>query len=76
MLKICKGCGKEFEPKKGVTYQLYCSKECRKSNQPYYKPLKKRKVKNLGEDLAKINAKARAEGLSYGQYVAKYGYEK
>lgn len=33
---------------------------------------RKKRKKNMGE-IARINALARAERLSYGQYVGKYG---
>ena len=48
----------------------YCSDECFKKIKtvPKFTPTEKKST------IAEINAKARAEGLSYGQYMAKYGY--
>ena len=43
--------------------------ECKKSKEVVTKK-PKRKLGSLS--LAQINKRARAEGLSYGQYVAKY----
>ena len=30
MIKLCDWCGKDFEP--NVSYQIYCSKECREGS--------------------------------------------
>ena len=48
----------------------YCSDECFKQIKtvPKFTPTEKKST------IAEINAKARAEGLSYGQYMTKYGY--
>ena len=65
----CAFCGKDFE---SDARRKYCSAECRedakRENQKRKKP-KKAKV-----SLEQINELARKEGLTYGQYFAKYGY--
>ena len=61
----CKWCGKTFISDRK---KKYCSAECRNKAQHPRKSPKKVKL-----SLAAINALARAEGLNYGQYVAKYG---
>ena len=77
----CAYCGKTFIPKNSK--QKYCSVACRDKNKKkrikenpdkytYYRERKTRR-KAKGTDLGRINEKARAEGLTYGQYVAKYG---
>ena len=65
----CLWCGKEFETDRR---RKYCCDKCRQkaNNSLKRKPAPRKKV-NL--TLAKINELARAEGLNYGQYVAKYG---
>ena len=78
--KYCAVCGKEF---KGRSY-YYCSDECRQKvieqrqknrnrnehKKVEVKPKKRKKLKYTIEQVQKL---ARAEGLSYGQFVAKYG---
>ena len=56
ILKKCECCGREFESASRST--KYCSDECRK--------LKKKP----NEDIASISVKAKAMGMSYGQYQA------
>jgi predicted nucleic acid-binding Zn ribbon protein len=83
--KNCLICGK---PLTG-TNKKYCSAECRyqaqlqrqrSANLIEYKkpkaeatPPKKRGRPKKKQSLADINKLARAEGLTYGQYVGKYG---
>lgn len=83
--KVCEICGKGFEGKA----QRYCSPECRYQAQlerqraykvNFKKPQaevkeehKKKRGRKKKLSLAEINELARAEGLNYGQYVAKYG---
>ena len=80
----CPCCGKLFLPKSGP--QKYCSKECgrialnkksaeksredrfHKEQEKYLKEAKKRR-----KVLININAEAKKEGLTYGQYVARHG---
>jgi hypothetical protein len=66
---VCENCGKEFTT---MRRKSYCSNECRfeangqkrkKANQMKFKPK---------YTLAQVNALARAEGLTYGQYMARY----
>lgn len=80
IVKKCPICGKEFHPER-IT-GVYCSKECagigncqkacaasrRQREREALKP-KKKKLDNITE----IQRKAQAAGLSYGQYIAKYG---
>ncbi len=65
----CARCGDAFISDKR---QKYCSEKCRliAYGRITAKP-KPRKKPNLS--LAQINELARAEGMNYGQYVAKYG---
>jgi DNA-directed RNA polymerase subunit RPC12/RpoP len=71
-LKECENCGKEFVPTNSRS--LYCCERCREES----KRLMKRQRERMGMTkttmtINEINAKALAERLSYGQYVAKYG---
>lgn len=68
----CAWCGKEFEAEKKRTY---CCAEHRLLANGQKKPFKERKnvlTKQPGFSIERINDLARKEGLSYGQYVAKY----
>jgi hypothetical protein len=84
MIKPCAVCGKPFAAKRQK--DCCCSKECTRINenrrrQEWWKEQseinrstknpKRRKKKGL--TAAEINKRARAEHLTYGQYVAKYG---
>lgn len=63
----CAWCGKAF------TYdrkKRYCSEECKLIANNKKKPIK-RKAPSM--TAGEIGAMARQEGLSYGQFVAKYG---
>ena len=80
----CQHCGKLFLPSGG--HQKYCSKECcdkeakirddrnraqseqNKKIREYLKESNKRR-----KVLVNINAEAKKEGLTYGQYVARHG---
>ena len=70
----CEWCGAKFT---ADAKRKYCCHKCAKSANSYRgkgknKPRKtERKKPQL--TLAQINELARAEGLNYGQYVAKYG---
>ena len=66
------------------TQSKYCSNECSKKaaakkqtekNERYKKPptVERKKAKKPSLSLAQVNELARAEGLNYGQYCAKYG---
>lgn len=82
--KVCIICGKQFDGRN----RKYCSAECQNEGKNarnskyayeyayrYKKPeaeKKPQKKKKPSLSLAKINELARAEGLNYGQYVAKY----
>jgi hypothetical protein len=75
--KICAICGKEFAPNHPA--KMCCSPECQRErdrdlvrSKRKYKGTKQ-KNKSSEEQIIDINAKAKAMGLSYGQYVARYG---
>lgn len=77
--KICDVCGKPFET--GRQSRLYCSDRCRYEKQlenykeygkQYRIRVKEEKPKPkkcIDESLAEVNARARAAGMSYGQYM-------
>ncbi len=74
--KKCPVCGNLFE---GRSTKIYCCSECKckaqtqKKLQECKKPKTvQRKKKHSSLSLEQINKRARAEGLTYGQYVAKY----
>lgn len=82
--KECQICGNELTGKQ----RSYCSQKCANKakriqlyeyhKDQYKKPKAEATPKKSGrrkktDPIAEINAKARAEGLSYGQYVGKYG---
>ena len=77
----CAYCGSPFIQKN--CKQKFCSVSCRdenkkkrfKENPEKYSYHYKRKCgrKKKGTDLGMINERARAEGLTYGQYVARHG---
>lgn len=72
--KKCAWCGKKFET--GRDNQLYCGDECKRqrknqtSREYRLKVVKKEQPqrRNQMSQLAVMNAKARAAGMSYGQY--------
>ena len=80
----CPICGKQFMARCGR--QKYCSKDCRekleretrKSNREdaLYRERNKDNIKRANKrrnELIRINDKAKKEGLTYGQYVARHG---
>ena len=78
-IRICLICGNEFAP--SHANKVCCSPECQKkrerelvnaSNRSIQQKRAK-KVKSSEQQINDINAKAKAMGLSYGQYVARYG---
>ena len=77
----CACCGTIFESDRR---KKYCSVKCQRRGKGSNRRTSKKsnffarisvpkKKKNGKLSLAEINARARAEGLNYGQYVAKYG---
>ena len=79
----CPNCGKLFWPNSG--HQKYCSKQCScesakvrdKANRELYEQNKSmekyiKEVKKSRKALANISEKAKDEGISYGQYVARH----
>ena len=70
--KTCLICGTSFI---GLVQQKYCCKECammaNKRSQQESQVRRRRKKANTS--LNDIARKSKEEGLSYGQYVAKYG---
>lgn len=70
---VCIYCGKTFETKRR---KKYCSRECYLLRNGHMsdkqaKP-KKTKGKKKIMTIAEINEAARSEGLTYGEYVARY----
>lgn len=69
--KKCKICGREFV---AVNWcNVYCSDECRKIGVRKNEEAKKRS-EHPNEEIVRIAIKARAAGMSYGQYVAQQEY--
>ena len=64
----CGGCNKEFISQKHGT--KYCCDECRKAAQKQRDRERNEKKDLKPPTVAEINAKARAEGMSYGKYMA------
>ncbi|MBR5584096.1 MAG: hypothetical protein IKW21_06170 [Lachnospiraceae bacterium] len=73
--KICLICGKEFSPNQPA--KVCCSPECqrerdrervRASNKSIQQ--RNKKIKSSEKQINDINAKAKAMGMTYGQYVA------
>lgn len=85
--RFCLVCGKELPPRrrsycsdecryKGkIAYQIYRNNELYKKPkaEAEEKPKRKRGRPKKMPSLSDINALAREEGLTYGQYCAKYG---
>lgn len=75
MTKVCMMCFREFLTK---SHRAECCPECRTRRmydvQAEYRRRKKeaKKAKQVSR-ISEIAALAAAEGMSYGQYVAKYG---
>ena len=74
---VCTICGAKFI---GIKCSKYCGPECRKEGARRLAAVKPRKhsaristAKPKSQTLAEIAKAARAEGLQYGEYVAKYG---
>lgn len=70
--KTCLICGKSFI---GLVQQKYCCKECAMmANKRCQQESKvRRQHKKTNASLIDIVRKSKEEGLTYGQYVAKYG---
>lgn len=78
---VCDVCGKEFEASGPAKY---CCDTCRNTGSKMRKTIReqgkaskkeKKKIKKQQQAELSIAAmKARKAGMSYGQYVAKYGY--
>jgi Fe-S-cluster-containing dehydrogenase component len=66
---ICEFCGGKFRSDRK---KKYCSDICRERACRHLKTKSQRNKPTLS--LEDINALARAEGLTYGQYFARYGY--
>lgn len=71
VIKKCEQCGQSFPASRRSV--KYCSDECRKrKNLENSKSTYEKKKKEMKKDrISEINALARAEGLTYGQYVAR-----
>ncbi len=71
--RLCLNCRKPLAAVK----QKYCCNACRLEAESLRTITGRRKrAKKKAHAIAEINAAARSEGLTYGQYVAKYGYGK
>lgn len=71
--RLCGNCRKPL----AVSKRKYCCNACRLEAESLKTITGRRKrAKKKASALAEINAAARSEGLSYGQYVAKYGNRK
>ncbi len=74
----CVWCGKEFMPE--YHNVVCCSEECKKKRQSAQDKSRREKFnakdkapeKTNHEKIAEIAIEARKQGMSYGQYVAKY----
>lgn len=82
MEKECKYCGKRFIPKHRA--EKYCSERCleegarklrneRNRIRSKMKKIANEKKPQLPVTIVNIAVEAKKEGLTYGQYVAKYG---
>lgn len=78
-VKQCIVCGQNFTPRKYT--QKCCGKKCRQENarryqkelyEEHYRAIKKEPRKPAKSCITEIAVAARKEGLTYGQYVAKY----
>lgn len=83
-VRRCKICQKHFIANR--SNMIYCSSKCRETGKRLQikewisedrakdkAPQKDKKPKEKPLSIAEINARALAEGLSYGKYVAKMG---
>ena len=74
MRRVCVECGRAFDCGKGAA--KYCSPECYRKKHPYddVKPkMKERAQKKPKFSLREVAMMARREGISYGEFVSKYG---
>ena len=68
--KFCVICNKPLP----MSRTKYCSNQCRIDDRAKCgKKAKLKQVKKKAAEFADINEAARSEGMTYGQYVAKYG---
>lgn len=65
----CAECGKTFKGNRG---KKYCSEECRRKHPEGRKKRSESPKEKKPITLTEIAERARKEGLSYGQYVARY----
>ena len=63
----CKQCGKVFQAK---VHRDFCCAGCEDA----YAANRKERNRQNALEISRINELARKEGLTYGQYMAKYGY--
>lgn len=70
MIKECKNCGKTFNS--SLRHRLYCSTMCKFEQQRYQSKRKKKGKSNL-LTIQNINRKAIELGMTYGEYVSKFG---
>ena len=80
MTRICEKCGKEFEERNVGLAQRFCSLECSHRHQHDIaewrrtagKTERQKAVENMKKIVA-LDKLAKKEGMSYGQYVSRYG---
>lgn len=73
--KTCEMCGKVFVAHPNARFCLDCKHERERENKKNWKYKKKSKMpeKPDGISAGEICVLAKKEGMTYGQYVAKYG---
>lgn len=74
MKKVCVECGKIFLSK--VASAKYCSPECYRKKHPYDDvklKMKEHVPKKPKFSLKEVAMMAHREGISYGEFVSKYG---
>lgn len=71
---ICKYCGGYYE--QANNNQKYCSADCKKKMNMHTRDKSTVPHTKTNTEITDINIKASKKGISYGQYVARYGYGK
>lgn len=69
--RTCVYCGKELPQGFHTTRYKYCNEDCRKRFEAKIRKEKQKKTQQKkANNLATVNAAARAAGMTYGEYVA------
>ena len=76
MKKKCRVCGKEFYS--SAERQRYCSEECYRINlckrqKELRQESKRKRKRNNIQSIEEINRRALELGMTYGDYVSKFG---